>query len=328
DFNYKNYPYTVEYEVELEYKHTFYFPDWQPQADEYLSVEKSRYTFVSPQDYTLRYKAFNYPSEPVATTEKNKKLMTWEIKSLPAVIRPYASPSWTELTTSVLFAPSDFQMEGYKGNAASWQEFGKFILTLNQGRDKLPDAILQKVTSLTAGLSSAREKVVKLYEYLQQNTRYISIQLGIGGFQPFEASYVAQKGYGDCKALSNYMYSLLKAAGIPSYHALIHAGNSLEAKSLVNDLPSTQFNHMVLFVPLEKDTMWLECTSQDNPAGYSGGFTGNRQALAITPEGGKLVSTPRYQSAENRQFRFVKGTINEEGGLNIAVNANYAALQK
>ena len=59
---------------------------------------------------------------------------------------------------------------------------------------------------------------------MQNNTRYISIQLGIGGWRPFEAAYVASKGYGDCKALSNYMYSLLKEAGILSYYTLVKAG--------------------------------------------------------------------------------------------------------
>lgn len=328
DFNYKVFPYTVEYEVEVEYKHTFYFPGWIPQTFERLAVEQSAYTFVSPDTYTLRYKSFNYKGEPVTAADKGKKGLRWEAKNLVAITKPFASPRWNELTTSIFFAPSEFEIEGYKGNAASWAEFGKFMLALNNGRDKLPEAIMQKVVSLTAGITDPKEKVTKLYQYLQQNTRYISIQLGIGGFQPFEASYVAQKGYGDCKALSNYMYSLLKVAGIASYPALIKAGKGLDAKFMIEDLPSTQFNHMVLFVPLAKDTMWLECTSQEDPAGYSGGFTGNRKALAITEEGGKLVNTPRYSAADNLQSRFIKGAIDEEGNLNVAVNTKYSALQQ
>jgi len=328
DFNHKSFPYTVEYEMEVEYKHTFYFPDWIPQNYERLSVEKSSFTFIAPENYSVRYKALNFPAAPSISTEKGKKRMTWQTQALAALIKPYASPSWSELTPSVLFAPTEFEMEGYKGNASTWQEFGKFILALNKDRDELPETVVQKVQALTAGLTNTKEKVFKLYEYLQQNTRYISIQLGIGGFQPFEATYVAQKGYGDCKALSNYMYSLLKVAGIPSYHALINSGRSLDAKRLIEDLPSTQFNHMVLFVPIEKDTIWLECTSQDAPGGYAGGFTGNRKALAITPEGGKLVNTPVYKSADNRQVRFVKGTIDEEARLQVSVNTKYAALQQ
>src|SRR5207244_663743 len=103
----------------------------------------------------------------------------------------------------------------------SWQELGKFQVQLNSGRDKLPDAVKQTVHQLTDQISDPKEKVRILYEYLQRNTRYISIQLGIGGFQPFDASFVASKSYGDCKALSNYMYSLLKEANIKSCYTQI-----------------------------------------------------------------------------------------------------------
>ncbi len=328
DFNYKVFPYTVEYMVEVEYNHTFHFPDWEPQSLEHLAIEQSAYTFISPDSYTLHYKAFNYKGDPVTTNGKGKKTMHWEVKSLPAIIKPFAAPLWNELTTSVCFAPSEFEIEGYKGNASSWMEFGKFMLALDEGRDKLPDAITQKVAALTDGVTDPKEKVKKLYDFLQHNTRYISIQLGIGGFQPFEAGYVAQKGYGDCKALSNYMYSLLKAAGIKSNLALISAGKGIDAKYLMEDLPSTQFNHMVLFVPFAKDTMWLECTSQDESAGYSGSFTGNRKALAITDDGGKLVATPRYTARDNTQLRVIRGRIDNEGNLTILSNTRYAALQQ
>ena len=328
DFHYRGFPYTVEFEIEEEYNHTFYFPDWEPQDDENVSVEKSSYTFVAPAAYTPRYKAFKYNGEPLAGTEKEAKTLRWEVTNLAAIVQPFAAPGWRELTPMVYLAPSDFAMEGYKGNSASWAEFGKFVYTLFQSRDKLPDAVQQKVTALLAGISSPKEKIAKLYQYLQQNTRYISIQLGIGGFQPFDATYVAQKGYGDCKALSNYMYSLLKVAGIKSYPALIRGGRGLSSKSLIEDLPSTQFNHVVLFVPLEKDTVWLECTSQDDPAGYSGSFTGNRKALAITEDGGKLVSTPRYGVAENLQVRKLLATVDEEGSLNILSHTSYRAIQQ
>jgi hypothetical protein len=94
-----------------------------------------------------------------------------------------------------------FKLDNYKGDMSTWKGFGKFIYELSKGRDVLPDDIKQQVKSLTARASSDVEKIKILYDYLQKNTRYISIQLGLGGWQPFEATYVAKKGYGDCKAL-------------------------------------------------------------------------------------------------------------------------------
>ncbi|MES1220219.1 MAG: DUF3858 domain-containing protein, partial [Bacteroidota bacterium] len=162
--------------------------------------------------------------------------------------------------------------------------------------------------------------------YLQKNTRYVSIQLGIGGWQPYDAKYVASKGYGDCKALSNYMFSLLKEAGIPAYYTVIKAGD--DERDIYTEFPSSQFNHVIVCVPLNKDTVWLECTDQNKPTGYMGSFTGNRHALLITENGGKLVRTPKYGLNENLQVRHVKAKLDEEGTLQMTTNSLYEAEQQ
>ncbi|MDQ3682676.1 MAG: hypothetical protein M3352_06345, partial [Bacteroidota bacterium] len=216
--------------------------------------------------------------------------------------------------------------EKYKGNMSSWKEFGKFLYTLNQTRDVLPENIKNKVHQLTDNLSNEKEKIKALYNFLQQNTRYISIQLGIGGWQPFDAAYVANKGYGDCKALSNYMYSLLKEVKINSLYALIKAGKG--DHYLIEDFPSNQFNHAILCVPLKNDTIWLECTSQTTPAGYMGEFTGNRKALVIDENGGTLVKTPRYGLTENLQLRSIVGKLEKDGSMNAKIVTRYRSIQQ
>jgi hypothetical protein len=325
-FYYRSYPYTIEYEVNIAYNQTFSFPYWVPQEYKYLSVEQSRFTVVAPADYTLRYKMFNYTGEPAQALEKNRKKYTWQASQLLPVKDEYAAPRWHERVPMVRIAPSQFAIDDYKGNMDSWQEFGKFIYALNQGRDQLPEAVKQKVSQLTATVVSEKEKVEILYQFLQQNTRYISIQLGIGGWQPFEAAYVSQKGYGDCKALSNYMHSLLKAAGIRSVYTLIKAGDF--DHFLMEDFPSNQFNHAILCVPLQKDTMWLECTDQYKAAGYMGEFTGNRKALLIDENGGTLVSTPRYGLKENTQLRKITAKLGADGTLTMNIATVYKGVQQ
>jgi transglutaminase-like putative cysteine protease len=326
NFYYKVYPYTVAYEVELKYNGTMFYPDWFPQSRSLLAVEESQFVFSCPEAYEFRYKAYQFDAAPLITHDKGSKIYTWEIKNLPAIVRESYSPGIRKIAPLVLFGPTEFEMQDYKGNMKTWQDLGKFIYTLKQGRDALPDDVKQVVHQLTDKVTDPSQKVRILYEYLQKNTRYISIQLGIGGWQPFDAKFVAQKKYGDCKALSNYMYSLLKEAGISSRYAVIYAGEGEE--DIFSDFPSSQFNHAILCVPFQKDTIWLECTDQFKASGYMGSFTGNRHALLVDENGGNLVRTPVYGMNENVQGRKVIATLEEDGTLQVKAATRYAGMQQ
>ena len=326
NFYYKVYPYTVEYDVEIRYRHTMFFPMWIPQGSEKLSVEKSRATIVCPESYQFRYKAFHYAGEPVIATENKKRSSTWMVDNMPAIVREIYQPPLHDITTTVIFGPTDFQVGDYKGNMQNWKEFGRFTFALKQGRDALPDNIKAKVHQLTDGINDEKKKIRVLYEYMQKNTRYISIQLGIGGWQPFDANFVASKSYGDCKALSNYMYSILKEVGIRSCYTLVRAGRN--ANYITEDFPSQQFNHVILCVPLKTDTVWLECTSQTVPAGYMGGFTGNRSALVVDENGGTLVNTPRYGLKENLEVRKINAVLSDDATLSVKAESTYGGLQQ
>lgn len=325
-FFYKGYPYTIEYTEIVRYKNTLFFPPWIPQNDEKISVEHSQFSMICPKEYKFRYRSFNYSGEPTVATDKNDIISSWSAHDLPALLKETNSPYWNELTTCVYFAPTDFQVDDYTGNMASWQDFGKFVYALKQGKDALPDNIKSTVHQLTDGITDVKNKIKVLYEYMQKNTRYISIQLGIGGWQPFDATYVASKGYGDCKALTNYMYSILKEAGIPSFYTLIKAGRN--SGHILDDFPSQQFNHVILCVPLSKDTVWLECTSQTLPAGYLSNFTCDRNALLVDASGGKLVHTPKYGLDENTEIRNVRATLDEDATLNVKSFTRYKAIQE
>lgn len=325
-FYYRTYPYTVEYEVELEKSELLFMPSWVPQSHNMMCVEQSSFEIIMPADYSIRYKSYNYKGEPIVASEGKRKKMIWEAKNmLPQKGEPYA-PNWEERTINVITAATDFEIQGYKGNMSTWKEFGKFQVALNKGRDELPPQTKQTVHQLTDGLSNPYDKINTLYEYMQKNTRYISIQLGVGGWQPLLASEVATKGYGDCKALTNYMHSLLKEAGINSNYVIIKAGDN--NRSYIPDFPSRQSNHAILCVPLKQDTIWLECTSQTLPAGYLSSFTCNRYALMIQEDGGYLVRTPEYKMKDNVQARFIKATLNQEGQLTANVTTHYTGTQQ
>lgn len=325
-FSYNVYPYTVEYEIETRYNCTFIFPYWMPQSGTSMAVEQSRMIVSVPQNYQLRYQPYNYSGTPQVSTEKGSRTYTWEAKNLKVLPDEVLAPAWWRRTAFIRFSPSEFEMERYQGRLNTWEEYGKFVYTLNQGRDQLPETVKQAVHQLTDGVSDPNEKIKRLYRYLQQNTRYISIQLGIGGWQTFDAAYVASKGYGDCKALTNYMYALLKEAGIPSYCTLVYAGDG--KTDFDEGFSSNQFNHVILCVPQGKDTTWLECTSSYLQPGYLSGFTANRPVLLVAEQGGKLIHTPVYKAEQNLQLRRIDAQVTPEGNLQAQVNTLYTGEQQ
>ncbi len=300
-------PYTVEFDYENVSDNALFYPQWQPQAEEGLAVQSATLRVTTPAALPLRYQERQLPAgTAVARTSPNgQETYAWQLANLPAVDEEEAAPPLADRTPAVALAPGPFEVQGHRGAATSWQSLGQWSYELNAGRDALPPALAAKVAALVSGVADPRLRARRVYELLQGSTRYISVQLGLGGWQTFPASAVAGSGYGDCKALSNYAVALLGAAGVPAYAALVRAG--ADEPDVRADFPSTQFNHVVVCVPPAKggpaDTLWLECTSQTNAFGYMGGFTGNRHALLLTPAGGKLVATPRYGPAENRQVR-------------------------
>ncbi len=326
NFYFSNYPYTVEYESETQYDGTFFLPRWLPVEAPRMSVQESNFIIETPGDYQLRYKHLNIGLPVTGIIRDGVKSLGWQLKNKVAMLSEPYQPQWRDVTPFVMLAPSQFTFGGYQGNMSSWKDLGSFMHSLYIGRDQLPPAIKQDVQKLTSNLTGTYERIDALYRYLQDNTRYISIQLGIGGWQPFDANFVASKKYGDCKALSNYMVSLLKEAGVKAYPVIIRSGEG--ERGLWDDFPAPFFNHVVMCVPLEKDTLWLECTNQTIATGYMGSSTCNRKALMVTENGGYVVSTPTYGMNENLQSRKIKASIDAEGNLLADVHTRFTGIQQ
>ena len=319
------YPYTVMFEFEMQYSGSLSFPRWMAFEDFNVSIEKTELKVIVPENYLLRYKEFNCKNQVGITSDGKNKTYHWTAENIKAFDSEPFAESLIKYVPVVYTAPSDFMFSGYSGKMDTWQDFTAWILKLNAGRDALPENRIQEIRTWVKDLPDDREKVKKLYAYLQGRTRYFNIALGIGGLQPVEAASVDEVGYGDCKGLSNYMKALLKAAGIESHYAIIASGNNFP--QIIADFPSMQFDHAILCVPLNSDTIWLECTSQTIPFGFLGDFTSDRYALLIKENGGQLVRTPTYTLEENAQYTKAKVTITSDGNGSAEVTRKFGGLQ-
>lgn len=311
-----NYPYTIEYEYEVRSKQSLILRDWVPNSQIGMAVEKSSYTLICKPDFNIRYKETNLPIKAaIANNAAGLKTYCWQISNLKAVKDEPFSPNVDSYATSVKIAPEKFIYEGFTGSFTNWKELGGWIYDkLLVNRDQLSAETIATIKNLTKDIADPQQKARKIYEYVQKRTHYISVQIGIGGFQPFPADEVDRINYGDCKALVNYTHALLKVAGVESYYCVVKSGDN--KISMIPDFASmAQGDHIILCLPFKNDTTWLECTNQKIPFGFLGDFTDDRTVLACTPQGGKLIHTPKYSATTNAQVRKASLTINEAGEL-------------
>ena len=322
-YNYQPPTYPVSIVFDYEYVNTegyVSFPVFCPLTSYDMELKQAKYTLQVPSDMEVRSKLLNMPENCIRThTEGNKKTISIQLNDFASGQREQFAPSLYQTLPIAYLAPTQFRFLGTEGNMRSWEDFGKWQAGLIEGRDNLDPAFKAQLKQMTDTCHTEAEKVNVIYQLLGHSTRYNSIQLGIGGWQPAQASVVNRQGLGDCKGLSNYMRAMLKAIGIEGQYVLI----STKHKRLFRDFPSlSQLDHAILRVPLPDDTLWLECTNPTLPIGYLHEDIAGHDAILITQQGGQLITLPQYQDKDNQYLTTIHVMLNENGSARIHYKAH------
>ncbi len=316
-FNSGEYPYRIYYSYTLKLSHNMYGISFYPRFSPSVAVDSFVGNLIFPKELTPNYRKKGDRGSIEETTFKDKIKLTYTVSNLEAEeAEPYSPPYGTWYEALEVFC-NQCSYGGFNASATDWKGYGELIVELNEGRDVLSPDLVNELTEMTKNETEAG-KVKKIYEYLQNNTRYISVQVGVGGVQPIPAKEVYANGYGDCKGLSNLMKAMLSAIGIKSNYVLVEAGENPDVVD--NSFIYDPFNHAILCVPLQQDTTWLECTSRFNPCGYQGGFTGNRKALVIEKSNSHLVSTHSYDHNDNTATASLTAKLEEGGDLQVDIS--------
>ena len=324
DPEYKMYPFTVEYSWDNTLKQSLFLPSMELDLEN-SSYEKAELELIAPADCEIKYKEYNVPAGTLKTFVRDKKnVYNWSMSNIPARIyepmSDYTKPKYPVVKLSSI----DFHVDNSKGTTKSWMDIGIWATKLNENRDHLSQETIDKLKDLTANCKTDYEKAKTVYEYMQKKTRYVNISMGIGGWQTLPATDVEKYSYGDCKALSNFSKSLLAAVGIKSIYTLVKAGEN--APAIDSSFPSSQFNHIIVCLPLGKDTIWLENTNQRMPFGFNGSFTDDRDVLLVDGENSRLVHTRVYPASENCINRKATVHLNDDNTADADVVEKYIGL--
>jgi hypothetical protein len=188
-----------------------HFLETQPIADQEIKI-------MVPSWMNVELKEFNFAgyniSKNVITNGDNKEYI-YSMKNLPGLKREPSSPGISYYVPHILVMSKSAETSNGKvtyfnklDDQYAW--YRKLVLQIGNNQQEI-----KKLTSeLINGLVTEQEKVKKIYQWVQDNIRYIAFENGIAGFKPEKAQDVLRKKYGDCKGMANLLTEMLRSAGV------------------------------------------------------------------------------------------------------------------
>ena len=168
-------------------------------------------------------------------------------------------------------------------------------------------------------------KFRRLYDYVARNFRYVSLSLGLGRYQPHASTDVLHNQYGDCKDKHTLLASLLEAEGMHASSVLINSSRKLDP-----DVPSpSQFDHVITMLPMGKQEIWMDTTSEVAPFRLLAYSLRNKLAFVVPASGTPhLEETPADTPMPDSEISEVDGTINQIGKLEAHVHYTFRGDEK
>jgi transglutaminase-like putative cysteine protease len=311
---------------ELIQKHRpFVFEDsWDFQ--EMIPTRRARFSLQVPPGWEFAEYWANFPKQEPRSSVNN--VYAWEVENIQGIEVEPEMPHFRTIAgrMDIKYFPRDVSLRAK--TTGSWKDIGLWYAGLTSSSRVPSPALQQKVAALTVGMSDPLQKMQALASYVQQQIRYVAIEVGIGGLLPHPAADVFKHQYGDCKDKATLLSAMLKEAGIDSYYVMVDTHRGV----VTPEFPSLYGNHMVMAIRLPdsvQDTrlyaivndpqlgrlLFFDPTNEFVPLGYLPNYLQENYGLVIAPEGGKLLLLPLLPSTTNRMMRTATLTLSSGGDL-------------
>ena len=206
-------------------------------GNERIPMAHSSLTLDAPASLPLRFGNLLLPDlKPVRTEANGRVAYVFELGPLEGL-----EPREPNLPPDVARYPEiDFS------TGASWQaiaaEYAKIV-----DSHAVPAEVQPIVDELIAGKTTAAEKEAAILDYLDREVRYTGIEFGEAALVPHDPAETLSQKYGDCKDKATLLVTMLRAAGVPAYVALLNVGSRMDVPE---DLPGMGvFDHAIVYVP-------------------------------------------------------------------------------
>lgn len=251
-----------------------------------VPVRHQRIRITSPTGSPFFHRSEGTAPFTLTTLENGRDTVrTWEARDLPVITAESDVPNW--------FSPYPWlQFSEY----ASWADVAAWAVPLYAIPDPLPPSVAEQALKLTKDAAGPEAKTLALLQFVQQEIRYLGLELGSGTHRPTPPDEVLARRFGDCKDKALLFCTLMRAIGLDAYPALL---NTSYRDHIAGWLPSPYaFDHVIACIPRGEGFWWVDPTLTHQQGGpLRRGFPNYQLALIVRPGTQALTTVNQPEGA-------------------------------
>lgn len=218
---------------------------------------------IVPSWMQVEIKEFNFEKYSIQKSVSqggDATIYTYSMKNMPAMRNEISSPGPTYYVPHILVLSKSAQVKGtsYEYFKTVKEQYDWYKNLIKQIGDE--EKVVKETTEeIIKGLTTDEEKVKKIFQWVQDNIRYIAFENGIAGFKPEKAQEVLRKKYGDCKGMANLLTNMLRSINLDARRCWIgtkHIVYNYSTPSLSVD------NHMICAWMKNGKPVYLDATEK------------------------------------------------------------------
>ena len=267
-----------------------------------MTILRSRYIVDVPANLDLRIRERNLTFPRQVKSYGNRKAYTWATANVPLVKGERFAADSNGVRTTIEI-----------GSPITWNRIAEWYAQNARDRYTTTPAVDAKLAEVTRDARSREDSIRAIHRWIAQDIRYVSIALGMGGYQPRSPDAVVQSGYGDCKDKATLFVAALAKMGVTAYPVLLNSRGGVR-----RELPTIeQLNHAIAAIKRGSGYQFVDLTASLTPFGQLPYDEQGEFGLVVHPDGsGEEVTLPAEPDKGTGTTMRVAGTLSEEGVFN------------
>lgn len=277
-----------------------FFNSWLVNPE--MTILRSRYIVDVPASLDVRIREDNLNFPRRVKTVGNRTIYTWATANIPRIKGERFAADSNGVRMTIML-----------GSPITWAKIASWYAANAKDRYTITPAVAAKLSDVVKGAVTREDSIRAIHRWIAQDIRYVSIALGLGGYQPRTPEDVVATGYGDCKDKTTLFVAALDRMGVTAYPVLLNSQGGVR-----RELPTIeQLDHAIAAIKRGSSYQFVDLTAGLTPFGQLPYDEQGEFGLVVHRDGaGEVVTLPADPDAANGTSMRIAGALTEDGMFN------------